>query len=77
MDNSVDHRQVKYLDSPIEADHGAIRYRNRSMLSFKSTKTACARLKGIEVIHDPQTDFADGLTLIEGPVLQSPRPKAV
>lgn len=51
LDNSVDHRQVKYLNNQIEADHGAIKRRIRSMLGFKSAKTAYATLKGIEVMR--------------------------
>ena len=51
MDKSVDHRQVKYLNNQIEADHGAIKRRIRSMLGFKSAKTAYATLKGIEVMR--------------------------
>ncbi len=51
LDDSVDHRQVKYLNNQIEADHGAIKRRIRSMLGFKSVKTAYATLKGIEVMR--------------------------
>ncbi len=51
LDDSVDHRQVKYLNNQIEADHGAIKRRIRSMLGFKSAKTAYATLKGIEVMR--------------------------
>jgi IS6 family transposase len=46
LDDSVDHRQVKYLKNQIEADHGAIKRRIRSMLGFKSAKSAYATLKG-------------------------------
>ena len=48
---SVDHRQVKYLNNQLEADHGTIKRRIRSMLGFKSLKTAYATLKGIEVMR--------------------------
>ena len=51
LDDSVDHRQVKYLNNQLEADHGAIKRRIRSMLGFKSAQTAYAALKGIEVMH--------------------------
>jgi hypothetical protein len=51
LDDSVDHRQVKYLNNRLEADHGAIKRRIRSMLGFKSAKTAYATLKGIEVMR--------------------------
>ena len=48
---SVDHRQVKYLNNQLEADHGVIKRRIRSMLGFKSLKTAYATLKGVEVMR--------------------------
>ncbi|MBC7927964.1 MAG: DDE-type integrase/transposase/recombinase, partial [Bryobacteraceae bacterium] len=51
LDDSVDHRQVKYLNNRLEADHGAIKRRIRSMLGFKSAKTAYATLKGIEAMR--------------------------
>jgi transposase, IS6 family len=51
LDDSVDHRQVKYLNNQIEADHGAIKRRIRSMPGFKSAKTAYATLKGIEAMR--------------------------
>jgi transposase, IS6 family len=50
LDASVDPRQVKYLNNQLEADHGAIKRRIRSMLGFKSAKTAYATLKGIEAM---------------------------
>jgi transposase, IS6 family len=51
LDDYVDHRQVKYLNNQLEADHGAIKRRIRSMLGFKSAKTAYATLKGIEAMR--------------------------
>jgi transposase, IS6 family len=51
LDEAVDHRQVKYLNNRLEADHGAIKRRIRSMLGFKSAKTAYATLKGIEAMR--------------------------
>ena len=51
LHHSVTHRQVKYLNNQLEADHGAIKRRIRSMLGFKSMKTAYATLKGIEVMR--------------------------
>jgi transposase, IS6 family len=40
LDDSVDHRQVKYLNNRLKADYSAIKRRIRSMLGFKSAKTA-------------------------------------
>ena len=39
------------METQIEADHGAIKRRIRSMLGFKSAKTAYATLKGIEAMR--------------------------
>jgi len=51
LPDSVDHRQVNCFNNQIEADHGAIKRRIRSMLGFKTAKTAYATLKGIEVMR--------------------------
>jgi transposase-like protein len=51
LDDCVDHRQLKYLNNQLAADHGAIKRRIRSMRGFKSAKTAYATLKGIEVMR--------------------------
>jgi transposase-like protein len=51
MPHRVRIRSSKYLNNVVEADHGAIKRRIRSMLGFKSAKTAYATLKGIEVMR--------------------------
>ena len=45
------HRQVKYLNNVIEADHGKLKQLIKPVRGFKSVKTAYATIKGLEVMH--------------------------
>ena len=45
------HRQVKYLDNVIEADHGKLKQLIRPVRGFKTMKTAYATIKGFEVMR--------------------------
>jgi len=45
------HRQVKYLNNVIEADHGKIKQLIRPVRGFKTLKTAYATIKGFEVMR--------------------------
>ncbi len=45
------HRQGKYLNNVVEADHGKLKRLIKPTLGFKSMKTAYATLKGFEVMH--------------------------
>jgi hypothetical protein len=45
------HRQVKYLNNIIEADHGKLKQLIRPVRGFKSMKTAYATIKGFEVMR--------------------------
>ena len=45
------HRQVKYLNNVVEADHGKLEQLIRPVRGFKTMKTAYATLKGFEVIR--------------------------
>ncbi|ACM39812.1 transposase (plasmid) [Allorhizobium ampelinum S4] len=45
------HRQVKYLNTVIEADHGKLKQLIRSVRGFKTLKTAYATIKGFEVMR--------------------------
>ena len=45
------HRQVKYLNNIVEADHGKLKYLIKPTLGFKSMKTAYATIKGFEVMR--------------------------
>ncbi|WP_070170749.1 IS6 family transposase, partial [Bacillus mycoides] len=44
-------RQQKYLNNIVEQDHRFIKKRVRSMLGFKSFKTATSILRGVEAMH--------------------------
>ena len=45
------HRQIKYLNNIIEADHGKLKQLIRPVRGFKTMKTAYATIKGFEVMH--------------------------
>lgn len=45
------HRQVKYLNNIVEADHRKLKRLIKPTLGFKSMKTAYATLKGFEVMN--------------------------
>ena len=45
------HRQVKYLNNVIEADHGKLEQLIRPVRGFKTMKTAYATIKGFEVMR--------------------------
>ena len=47
----VEHRQVKYLNNVIEADHGKLKQLIKPVRWFKTMKTAYATIKGFEVMH--------------------------
>ena len=48
---ATEHRQVKYLNNIVEADHGQLKRLIRPTLGFKTMKTAYATIKGFEVRH--------------------------
>ena len=45
------HRQVKYLNNVVEADHGKLKLLIRPVRGFKTMKTAYATIKGFEVMR--------------------------
>lgn len=47
----TEHRQVKYLNNVVEADHGKLKRLIKSTLGFKSMKTAYATIKGFDVVR--------------------------
>lgn len=47
----TEHRQIKYKNNVIEADHGRLKRVIKPTLGFKSMKTARATLQGFEVMH--------------------------
>jgi IS6 family transposase len=48
---STEHRQVKYLNNVIEADHGKLKQLIRPVRGFKTLKTAYATIMGFEVMR--------------------------
>lgn len=51
LNNHVLHRQLKYHNNLIEADHGKLKRFIKPILGFKSMKTAYATIKGFEVMR--------------------------
>jgi IS6 family transposase len=51
MNAAVEHRQVKYLNNRLEADHGAMKRVINPMRGFKTLPTAYATIKGIEAMR--------------------------
>lgn len=45
------HRQARYLNNTVEADHGKLKRVIRPVRGFKSMRTAYATLKGFEVMR--------------------------
>jgi putative transposase len=48
---TIEVRQVRYLNNIVEQDHRAVKRVVRTMLGFKSMKTAQCTLAGIELMH--------------------------
>ncbi|WP_336985147.1 IS6 family transposase, partial [Asaia sp. HN128] len=48
---TVQHRQVKYLNNVIEADHGKLKQMITPVCGFKTLKTAYPTIKGFEVMR--------------------------
>lgn len=51
LEKSVQHRQVKYLNNRLEADHGALKRLINPTRGFKTLPTASATIKGFEVMR--------------------------
>jgi transposase-like protein len=47
----TEHRQVKYLNNVVEADHGKLKQLIRPVRGFKTLKAAYATIKGFEVMR--------------------------
>ncbi len=45
------HRQIKYLNNIVEADHGKLKQLIRPVRGFKTLKTAYATIMGFEVMR--------------------------
>lgn len=51
LPEETEHRQIKYLNNIIEADHGKLKRLIKPTLGFKSLKTAYATIKGFEAMR--------------------------
>ncbi|MFT9460224.1 MAG: DDE-type integrase/transposase/recombinase, partial [Acetobacter orientalis] len=51
LPDTVQHRQIKYLNNVIEADHGKLKQLIRSVRGFKIIKTAYVAIKNFEVMR--------------------------
>lgn len=51
LPEETEHRQVKYLNNIIEADHGKLKRLIKPTLGFKSLKSAYATIKGFEAMR--------------------------
>jgi IS6 family transposase len=47
----LEHRQVKYLNNRVEADHGKLKRLINPVRGFQSMKIAYATIKGFEVMY--------------------------
>ncbi|QFT29602.1 Integrase core domain protein [Labrenzia sp. THAF82] len=54
----TEHRQVKYLNNVVEADHGKLKQLIRPVRGFKTLKSAYATIKGFEVMRGRITGLA-------------------
>ena len=57
------HRQVRYLNNVVEADHGKLKQLIRPVRGFKTLKTAYATIKGFEVMRALKKGQADAFNL--------------
>ena len=62
------HRQVKYLNNIVEADHGKLEQLIRPVRGFKTLKTAYATIKGFEVMRALRKGQARAFALHGGSV---------
>lgn len=64
--NKTEHRQVKYLNNIVEADHGKLKRLIKPTLGFKSMKSAYATIKGFEVMNALKKGQADAWNFQNG-----------
>ena len=66
--NDVKHRQVKYLNNVIEADHGKLKQLIKPVRGFKTMKTVYATIKGFEVMRALRKGQERAFNLIHDPI---------
>ncbi|AHF06977.1 transposase [Desulfitobacterium metallireducens DSM 15288] len=59
------HRQIKYLNNIVDQDHRFIKRIVKPMLGFKSFKSACSTISGIETMHMIRKNQAGRMTPFE------------
>ncbi|SMF89407.1 Transposase (or an inactivated derivative) [Azospirillum oryzae] len=59
----TEHRQVKYLNNVVEADHGKLKQLIRPVRGFKTLNTAYATIKGFEVMRALRKGQASSLNI--------------
>ena len=64
----MEHRQVKYLNNVLEADHGKLKQLIKPVRGFKSMKTAYATIKGFEVMRALRKGQGRAFNLTRDPV---------
>ena len=64
--SETEHRQANCLNNVVEADHGKPERLIKPTLGFKSMKTACATIKGFEVMHTLRKKQAKAFQLQPG-----------
>ena len=64
----VEHRQVKYLNNVVEADHGKLKQRIKPVRGFKTMKTAYATIKGFEVMRALRKGQGRAFNLTRDPI---------
>src|SRR3546814_2240868 len=64
LDRETAHRQVKYLNNVIEADHGKLKIPIKPVRGFKSIPTVYATIKGFEVRSEEHTSELQSLMRI-------------
>ena len=66
------HRQVKYLNNVVEADHGKLKLLIQPVRGFKTMKTAYATIKGFEVMRALRKGQA-GMFALQGGIVGEAR----
>ena len=66
------HRQVKYLNNVVEADHGKLKLLIRPVRGFKTMKTAYATIRGFEVMRALRKGQA-GMFALQGGIVGEAR----
>ena len=64
--NETKHRQVKYLNNVVEADHGKLKQLIGPVRGFKTMRTAYATIKGFEVMRALRKGQAEMFSLQGG-----------